>query len=239
MTARILVLGFAVLGSPLALRAETGVLLTVQVAAVADTTFQHASHGDVVCMECHGMQSQHGTSLVEDVSDCRSCHHTEERVDDDCAECHLVDDMKEEVHTLQRTFVLSVNDDPSDRDLPFTHVAHEERECAECHAEGPSLAVPDLDCQTCHEEHHEATVTGCMNCHEEPPDDAHTLELHETCSGSGCHVESPVENSPRTRVGCLWCHEEQADHEEEGDCATCHFLPAPLAATGGRATSGR
>ena len=110
-------------------------------------------------MECHGMQSQHGTSLVEDVSDCRSCHHTEERVDDDCAECHLVDDMKEEIHIVQRTFVLTVTDDPSDRDLPFTHVAHEERECAECHAEGPSLAVPDLDCQSCHEEHHEATVS--------------------------------------------------------------------------------
>lgn len=235
MTLRAPLVVLIILGSPLSVRAEPGVpTLLLQVAAVPDTTFRHRAHVDVACTECHAMQSQHGSSLVGDVSDCRSCHHTAERVAKDCAACHVVNDMKEEVHTVQRTFALTVHEDPFDRGIPFTHLAHEGRTCAECHARGPTLSVPDLDCQSCHEEHHEPTVAGCMSCHEEPPEDAHPLKLHQTCSGSGCHVEAPVEAAPRTRVGCLWCHREQADHQPQGDCATCHSLPAsPPAGRGG------
>lgn len=233
MTVRALLFGLAVLGSPLALTADLGALLPVQVEVVADTTFDHAKHVDVGCTDCHVMRIEHGALVDHGVSDCEGCHHTAERAKDDCAACHLVDDMKEEVFTIQRTFAFSVSEDSIDREIPFTHVTHEERECVDCHAEGPSLAVPDLDCQGCHEEHHAETVSGCMGCHEQPPDDAHTAELHVSCSGSGCHEESPVEASPRTRVGCLWCHEEQVDHEPEENCAGCHFMPEKLAGGGG------
>ncbi len=232
LPAPILLHGLILFGWPPATAAETAARPPVQAASVADTTFLHAKHQEVVCMECHAMQSRHGTSLVEDVSDCRSCHHTETPVAQDCAGCHLVADMKQVVHPIQRTFTLTVNESPSDRELPFKHADHGERECVECHAEGPSLSVPELDCQRCHEDHHAETTSGCMSCHWEPPEDAHELSLHETCSGSGCHVKSPVQLAPRTRVGCLWCHEEQIDHQQEKECVTCHFLPTPLRGSG-------
>ena len=232
MTVLRLLVGLTFIVWPSATEAQTVVRLPVQTAGVADTTFLHAKHRDVLCMECHAMQSRHGASLVEDVSDCRSCHHTETRVAEECAGCHLADDMKEVVHRLQRTFTLTVNENPSDRELSFKHADHEARECVECHTEGPSLSVPDLDCQSCHEEHHAETTSGCMSCHQKPPEDAHKIALHETCSGSKCHLESPIQTSPRTRVGCLWCHEDKTDHHPEAECATCHFLPAPLVGSG-------
>lgn len=234
LTARIILVGLILFAWPTTTEAETVAQAPVQATGVADTTFLHAKHGEVVCMECHAMQSRHGASLVAEVSDCRSCHHTETPVAEDCAGCHLVADMKRVIHRVQRTFTLTVNETPSDRELPFTHAPHGERECVECHTEGPSLSVPELDCQSCHEDHHAETTSGCMSCHWDPPADAHEISLHETCSGSGCHVQSPVELSPRTRFGCLWCHEDQTDHQLEKECVTCHFLPAPLPGSGRR-----
>ena len=218
----VLLLGLPPLGWPPSVGAA---LPSAQAAPVTDTTFRHAKHQEMECRECHEMQPTHGAFLIQDVSDCRSCHHTKERVDYDCAECHAVADMREVVYRVQRTFTLTVGDDPSDRELSFKHADHEERECAECHEEGPSYSVPELDCQSCHEEHHAITTSRCTSCHQEPPEGAHPLAVHQTCSGSGCHQESPIESSPRSRVGCLWCHEDMADHEKpEEECTECHSL---------------
>jgi hypothetical protein len=97
----------------------------------------------------------------------------------------------------------------------------------QCHDDGPTLAVPDLDCQSCHEEHHSVSVTGCLSCHEEPPSEAHALVVHSTCSGAGCHETVPVGSAPRNRVGCLWCHQELTEHEPETECVSCHLMPPP------------
>ncbi len=227
MKVGVLMLSLTLLGWwPSAVAAVTP-LPAVQDPPVQDTTFRHAAHEAVTCTECHMMTSTHGARLVRDISDCRTCHHAAQRTEKTCVECHDASDMLAVVHTIPRTFDLSVRDDPYERDIAFRHADHEERDCVECHVEGPSLAVPDLDCQSCHEEHHAADDSGCWSCHRDPPAEAHTVAVHLTCSGSGCHVDAPVEGPARTRVQCLWCHQEQADHEPGGECVDCHKIGLP------------
>lgn len=143
----------------------------------------------------------------------------------DCGACHEGAD-RDDVYLLSRTFTPTVAEEPSIRELPFRHDAHEELECVGCHTGGPSLSVPDLDCRSCHEEHHAAS-SDCSQCHRSPEPEAHEEAAHLTCSGAGCHEDVPIEGSPRTREGCLWCHAEMADHEPDRECVRCHLLPPP------------
>ena len=197
-------------------------------AQVTDRTFRHDRHTQFQCLDCHTMDERHGGMTVQDASDCRACHHTGERVEQGCAACHDSAELRGVVFPLQRAFQLTVRDDViPDREVSFDHAYHAERQCVECHVEGPSLAIPDLDCRSCHEEHHDPANSGCMNCHRQAPEEAHTLAVHESCSGSGCHTESPVVEAPRTRVGCIWCHEDKADHEVDGNCVDCHIPGQP------------
>ena len=227
MIARGVLVGLAFVMGP---SSTTAAVPAGQVVPVRDTTFRHDRHQGLQCLECHKMQSEHGAQIVQDMSDCRGCHHTGERLDDECAACHRATDMKFVVHPIRRTFTLTVNDLASSRELPFRHIDHEERDCSECHVSGPSLAVPELDCQGCHEEHHAETASGCLSCHRQPAEDAHTLAVHLTCSGSGCHQESPFDGPPRNRPGCIWCHEDKVDHEPDEVCSACHLLSGPTAA---------
>ena len=194
--------------------------------ADAVSVFRHVQHQAVQCLACHQMGTAHGASTIRTFEDCRSCHHSGPSVRE-CAACHVEVDIQGQVFTLNRTFTLSVDDVPSERQLPFSHGSHGGVQCVQCHAEGPSLAVPDLDCQSCHEEHHAVSATGCLGCHQEPASDVHELVVHATCAGSGCHEQVPVGSAPRNRTGCLWCHQDQAEHEPEGECVRCHLMPAP------------
>ena len=196
--------------------------------AAQDTmsSFRHVQHEEVQCLACHRMETTHGASTIRTVEDCRSCHHTEQAVRE-CGACHVELVAQDQVFTLSRTFTLSVEAEATERELPFRHSPHESLTCMQCHDEGPTLAVPELDCQSCHEEHHSVSVTGCLSCHQEPPSEAHALVVHSTCSGSGCHEDVPVGSSPRNRVGCLWCHQEQTEHEPEAECVSCHLMPPP------------
>jgi len=192
---------------------------------VVDSVFRHDRHTAFSCLDCHTMRSAHGALLVREVLDCRSCHHSPQRVADGCATCHAAGETTREVRPLERDLTLSVHEGAVRRSLPFDHGLHERRACVECHEEeGPSLAVPDLDCASCHEEHHDPTSRGCASCHRPAKEGAHTLEVHESCAGSGCHENPPFEASPPTRTGCLWCHEAQADHEPGENCRACHFV---------------
>lgn len=223
VAALFLVIGPLLLGRPPWIGAETTVPIPSTLAQVADSTFRHDRHTEFSCVDCHAMQPSHGVRLIQSASDCRACHHVRERVDRECAACHSAAELRNVAYPVTRALTFSVRDDTLDRELPFSHAAHEERECVDCHTGGPSLAVPDLDCRSCHDEHHVTSNPGCMSCHRKPPEDAHTLEVHRTCSGSGCHVDAPIE-TPRTRVGCLWCHEDRVDHEPEGECVECHIM---------------
>ena len=190
----------------------------------ADTTFLHANHRDFGCFDCHSMQADHGELLVRSTADCRGCHHTGDRLARGCASCHAEAEVADLVVPVQRSFALTVQPGPSVRDIAFAHAVHAERECVECHVGEPTLSAQAVDCRSCHEEHHESPGGGCWTCHVRPPPEAHTLEVHTTCSGAGCHVDSPIQSPPRSRDGCLMCHEEQSDHEPDGACADCHFV---------------
>ena len=209
----------------------TGVVLAggfQQASAAQDvmSTFRHVQHEEVQCLACHRMETTHGASTIRTVEDCRSCHHTEQAVRE-CGACHVDLLAQDQVFTVSRTFTLSVEVRAAERELPFRHGQHETVTCVQCHGTGPTLALPDLDCQSCHEEHHAVSVSGCLGCHQEPASEVHALVVHATCSGSGCHEAVPVGSAPRHRVGCLWCHQEQTDHEPEDECVNCHLLPAP------------
>lgn len=195
--------------------------------ALQDTapTFRHSQHEALECRACHEMDRTHGARLVQDIQDCRSCHHTE-RAGMECVGCHREAELQAETYPVSRTFSLSVLDAPARREIGFRHGPHEEVECARCHEDGPSLAAPELDCQSCHEDHHEpGTAAACFDCHLRPDEEAHDLSVHVTCSSSGCHQEVPVQASPRTRNGCLWCHEDMSDHKTGRSCVTCHVMP--------------
>ena len=224
----LLLIGLGLVGWS-ATEANPGGVIPTPTPQVADTAFRHNRHTAFTCTDCHTMQGGHGALRVRDVSDCRSCHHAQEQVDTGCATCHRSTELSNVVFVLNRMLTLSVREDVVDREVRFDHANHDERACTECHTAGPTLAVPDLDCQGCHEEHHEVTNDGCMSCHEMPPKEAHTPEVHETCAGSGCHVEAPIEAPPRTRVGCLWCHEDRVDHEPQEEYIECHLVSVPLA----------
>lgn len=222
---RVLGLTLGILGCPAFGGGVNAAVPLVPAPQIADSAFRHDRHTSVACQECHTMQSGHGALRVRTISDCRSCHHTRARVNRDCAACHQADELRNAVLPQARVMTLSVRDGPEDRELLFSHSPHEGRACVECHSGGPSLAPSSLDCNACHKEHHVETVAGCTSCHRQPAEAAHTPRVHQTCSGSGCHADPPIEVPPRTRVGCLWCHEDRADHEPRGRCVDCHFLP--------------
>lgn len=193
-------------------------------AQVADTSFRHELHQEFTCLDCHRMRPDHGELLVADVSDCRSCHHVRVR-DRGCDACHQAAELARTTVSRDFTFVLSVLEEPAERRVDFSHGVHASRECAECHGgPGPTLAPRVLDCGSCHAEHHRSTASGCMQCHRQPDEAAHTFDVHETCSGSGCHTDPPFAESPSTRTGCLWCHGEMIDHEPGQNCVDCHVL---------------
>lgn len=194
-----------------------------EVAQVADSSFRHDRHEAFECLDCHSMDGGHGALRVQDVGDCRACHHVPERVERACEDCHEAEELGPMVFSGTRIFDLSVQPSAVTRSVDFTHRPHEARPCRECHVGGPTLAAPDLDCGSCHEEHHVETSSACMTCHRPAPEGAHTLTVHETCSGSGCHVDPPFAASPPTRVGCMWCHDDKADHEVGTSCVECHL----------------
>lgn len=202
-------------------------------AAPQDPDFRHSEHRDVACSECHATEPVHGAVTVETVADCRSCHHAAP-VADDCVSCHSEGSRGGAGGALQvtRTLALSVGDVPS-RPLPFDHDVHADESCSTCHAEGPDRSAAELDCASCHEPHHDASVD-CAACHLPAPEGAHRVETaHLGCTGSGCHEVLPFESVERTRSVCLVCHQDERDHRPGEDCAECHAMAGPpFGATG-------
>lgn len=203
-------------------------------AQVVDRTFRHDRHAQFQCLECHTMDARHGGMTVQDTSDCRACHHSGERLEQGCETCHDPQELHDVVFPVERPFALTVRDEVLVREVRFAHSDHADRRCVECHVEGPSFAIPNLDCTSCHEAHHEPTLDGCMSCHRAAPEGAHTLEVHASCSGSGCHTEPPVPEVPRTRVGCLWCHEDRVNHRTGVNCVDCHIVGGDAVDSGPR-----
>jgi hypothetical protein len=187
--------------------------------------FRHSQHADVDCASCHESSTSHGRVTVTTVSDCRTCHHAEERISaDGCAACHTDSESRADPFSLTRTIQLSTGASHR-RTMSLDHGPHETLDCASCHTEGLALSAAAVDCASCHQEHHEPE-TNCASCHAPAPAGAHAVATaHVTCSGAGCHTEVPFEGVPRTNSVCLVCHQDKADHRPGGECAECHALP--------------
>jgi hypothetical protein len=117
---------------------------------------------------------------------------------------------------------LTVWEAPRRRLLPFDHEDHERVGCRDCHQTPVTLAP--RECSTCHVDHHRPDAA-CTQCHVLPDAAVHGLEVHLTCSGSGCHSAATAQRPVLSRTFCLTCHAEQQDHYPGGNCSDCHMTP--------------
>lgn len=208
---------------------EAGAGDTTFVADGDTVPFRHAGHTDVACTDCHSTEEGHGTLTVTSIRGCRSCHHSGSTAEP-CASCHDRSELEDAgSYPVKRDLLMSV-DTVRGRDLPFGHAPHESIECAECHTEGTELSAASVRCAECHEEHHGPEVD-CASCHREAPEETHTLAVHATCTGSGCHEATSLPVTTRTmdrspRNVCLACHQDQVDHRPDERCARCHLMPS-------------
>ncbi|UCC26249.1 MAG: hypothetical protein JSU98_03925 [Gemmatimonadales bacterium] len=193
--------------------------------------FSHGNHRQVECLSCHVSSEAHGQLTLQSIDDCRSCHHETQGIAEDCAGCHAADQLGPQ-RLVARDWVMDLSVSPGTvRNIPFRHGDHlDAATCGTCHQEGLARPADTASCNDCHEQHHESpSAVDCTNCHAPPPRNAHSLESHVTCTGSGCHESPPVGPEVRVRSACLTCHGDQVDHQPGGECAECHALPRPLA----------
>lgn len=186
--------------------------------------FRHSQHTSNDCADCHESVTQHGAVTVTTVTDCRSCHHDEARVEaDGCAECHDGSGSTQDPYAVTQTMTFTTGGSAS-RALPFDHDVHVAEDCATCHTDGLELSAAAVDCQSCHEDHHDST-TDCSSCHVEAPESAHPIaQAHVGCGGAGCHTDPVSATVAPTETVCLVCHQDMVDHRRDADCAECHAL---------------
>jgi len=196
--------------------------------------FPHGSHGAIVCGQCHTTIAGHDTHQTIDCAachqgaaflgervvfargECLACHHGAEQAYS-CEGCH---DSGPAAVARTETIHLAVWPEPRTRVLPFDHAIHQTLACAQCHSEGVLLGF-DRSCATCHQDHHQPAAE-CSTCHGEVPLETHDVDVHLGCGGAQCHQDALPAVAERSRSTCLVCHTAQADHQTDGDCATCH-----------------
>lgn len=188
--------------------------------------FLHRQHEALSCSECHGTAEEHGVVTVRTARECAQCHHDPAR-GYDCADCHAAEDLRVP-REVASPMLLTVWDEPRIRELPFDHGEHETLECQECHT-GPVLLAVERECAACHEDHHRPRAE-CARCHVEAEPNVHGLEVHLTCTSSGCHAGEAGVRPALTRTLCLACHQDQWDHEPGLDCHACHRVPEAVPA---------
>lgn len=196
----------------------------------APLDFDHARHTQIDCLACHSVENSHGQITVTGFNDCRECHHTGSTAQP-CTRCHAASDAPGRAYDVRRAFQPSVGR-AENRTWRFDHQSHAQVACAQCHREGLALSAARVNCDACHDEHHEPD-NNCLVCHETPARGAHTRNAHLTCAGAGCHSAAPVNAAQRTRNLCLSCHQDMTDHQRGRVCVDCHALPAPRASASG------
>jgi predicted CXXCH cytochrome family protein len=185
--------------------------------------FDHEKHGMLMgdCSACHGGITS-GEAAYPDPSYCASCHDG----------------------TMVRRVDWSPPSDGSPANLKFSHTAHPQLECAQCHVQETAVVRANVaTCMACHgiSEHQNPQVSDCSMCHVQPPaPSSHSFEWRaqhaseasaspEQCAT--CHVRSD----------CLACHRPDAAspaggyhpgdflqghpaaaYNRQTECSTCH-----------------
>lgn len=194
---------------------------------VARNRFSHARHRQVACESCHDSRQKHGEITVRSGVDCQSCHHSNRAVAANCTNCHERSEFGNRRYAVNQRLTFSVGQPrQKTRALNFMHEPHAKVACTQCHRDPVTRSAANLQCKSCHEDHHKPTES-CMSCHPSPKRGVHNRNVHVGCGGSGCHSELPVAGVPRTRQFCLTCHQDMVNHQPRGNCADCHRLPAP------------
>jgi hypothetical protein len=198
-----------------------------QAITLADTLprpLLHRQHQAIACTECHGRAGEHGVVTVRTPRECAQCHHDPAR-GYECSDCHPSEGIVP-AREVSATLNLTVWDAPRTRQLSFEHGTHDTFQCQECHT-GPVLLAVQRECSDCHDDHHRPGAD-CAQCHLPTEPGVHGLEVHLTCTSSGCHAGTAGERPALTRNMCLTCHQEQRDHEPGLDCQKCHMVPEEI-----------
>jgi hypothetical protein len=181
------------------------------------TTFDHERHvlrGGLACSTCHASMDDHGQTRIVSTAQCQACHHrTAQPIA--CERCHAGP-----AGAPAETIVEPTGD--------FQHSPHVAADlaCTRCH-QPPAMNASNVDCQSCHESHHQLDST-CLSCHRAS---SGVMAMHEMQSAHAvmctqCH-ETGAENLTRwSREVCTVCHVDMVDHEAPQPCESCHVMPA-------------
>jgi nitrate/TMAO reductase-like tetraheme cytochrome c subunit len=190
--------------------------------------FNHGRHRALACQTCH----EGGTPrFADDPRWCDGCHHTP-RSGRSCTACHRVASME----LPPRPVEMRLPGGPTVRELEFPHDEHASQACSNCHG-NPPTTVEEVDCKSCHAEHHGPQVT-CARCHQEVPTWAHDPVLvHSSCSFGLCHSRFPPVVTAEVTPPELPPEVRSMDGPREGEpdwwrrnvCQACHDQLDPTA----------
>ena len=179
-------------------------------------TFNHTPHvarAGLACARCHSPLEDHGRTTVTSPAQCASCHHRGAE-DRSCVQCHVGDE-----GAPVAPVPTAVGQ--------FPHQPHREAgfNCTMCHV-APSLSAKGLECQTCHEFHHQPQAN-CLACHQDTAKAKHDVSsAHLQCSQ--CHGEGASGLTSWSRHVCTVCHTDRVEHNAPVACDQCHTMQ-PLA----------
>jgi hypothetical protein len=119
-------------------------------------TFPHEPHvvrAGLRCIECHTPFDTHGGTRVTARAACQGCHHSRQPPLD-CARCHQGATAGA---APDSTIVLAGG-------IAFPHGTHRKAvaSCGTCHV-APGMSAKGLNCDNCHEQHHQPTRP-CVTC---------------------------------------------------------------------------
>jgi nitrate/TMAO reductase-like tetraheme cytochrome c subunit len=207
------------------------------------TSWEHSSHQEVACIDCHAKPGVSGTiavkaqGMVQLVQYIAGSYGTKPHGDISSASCQQ-EDCHEEIANDSNTFMLY-------NKIRFRHDRHlsehpkgKELNCVSCHGQtvqGQHISVSKTTCLTCHfyGQGDKQIATGeCLTCHiipEEPVtfvdepfshQDFITDERDVTCVH--CHSQVTRGSGAVSRARCMACHLEE--HGEVEDQEEFHLI---------------
>ncbi|MFW2405548.1 MAG: cytochrome c3 family protein, partial [Gammaproteobacteria bacterium] len=168
-----------------------------------------AGHAGLTCQSCHSGSGYTGLRG----NDCASCHVNDDvhegRNGNDCGSCHGV---------TQWASVTFDHAAVSGFTLVGTHAG---LACTDCHAESLTVALPD-SCSACHtgdDAHLGQLGNQCLDCHGQDTWNTQVLFDHDLTAFPLVGLHADVE--------CKECHATAAFHDAPSDCVDCHRADDP------------